>query len=187
MTPLLRSGLLLLTLAACKAGGPAPVAPAAAPVSASSSLEAAMEKLDTRVPVPLLPHMANHQKENMRDHLLAVQEIALGAARNDFSAIDEAATKLGLSPGMEGMCNHMGMGAAGFTEQALKFHRSADDIAAAARKRDSPEVMKALGVTLQLCTGCHATYRQKIVDEATWTRLTATTAPSPRAHGLSGG
>jgi hypothetical protein len=130
--------------------------------------------------------MAQHQKENMREHLLAVQNIALAAARNDFAAVEQTSGKLGLSPGMERMCNHMGKGAPGFTEQALAFHRSADGIAAAARKHSSPAVMKALGSTLQLCTGCHAAFRQKVVDEATWTRLTATAAPNGHDR-MSGG
>ena len=130
--------------------------------------------------------MAQRQKENMREHLLAVQDIALAASRSDFAAIEQAASKLGLSPGMERMCNHMGMGAPGFTDQALAFHRSADEIAAAAREHSSAAVMKALGATLQLCTGCHAAFRQQVVDEATWTRLTATAAPTGHP-GMSGG
>lgn len=178
MTFVVRTGFALFVLSSCKPAAPAPAAP---------SLEGTIEQLDNRVPVPLLPHMAQHQKENMREHLLAVQDIALAASRTDFGAVETASRKLGLSPGMERRCNHMGMGAPGFTEQALKFHRSADDIAAAARNHDSSGVMKALGATLQLCTGCHATFRQKVVDEATWTRLTATTAPAPHAHGISGG
>jgi cytochrome c556 len=181
--------LVLLSVTACKQP-PAP-ALAAPPVAASAapappSAEAALDQLDTRMPVPLLPHMAQHQKENMREHLLAVQEIALAAARSDFAAVEQASGKLGLSAGMERMCNHMGRGAPGFTDQALAFHRSADEIAAAARKHSSPAVMKALGTTLQLCTGCHAAFRQKVVDEATWTRLTATAAPNSD-HGISGG
>jgi hypothetical protein len=39
-------------------------------------------------------------------------------------------------------------------------------------------VLKALGATLQTCTGCHATFRQQIVDEATWNRMTGMPAPS---------
>jgi cytochrome c556 len=173
-----RMSLVMMAVAACKP------APSSRP---QVSAEAALEQLDTRVPVPLLPHMAQHQKENMREHLVAVQDIALAASRADFAAIEQASTKLGLSPGMERMCTHIGMGAPGFTEQALTFHRSAEDIAAAARKRDASGVMKALGATLHLCTGCHASYRQKVVDEATWTGLTATAAPMPHANGTSSG
>jgi hypothetical protein len=75
------------------------------------------------------------------------------------------------------MCNHMGAGAPGFTEQALAFHHTADKIGAAARKRDMPGVVSALGETLATCTGCHATFKQKVVDEATWASLTGRTSP----------
>jgi len=177
--PLLLGGLLL-TAGACKqvAAPPwPPKAPAVAPPPMPPPAELALERLDTRVPVPLLPHMAQHQKENMREHLVAVQEIALATARSDFAAVEDAARKLGLSPGMEQMCQHMGTGAPGFAEQALAFHRSADEIGAAAHRRDSGAVLRTLGATLHLCTGCHATFRQKVVDETTWANLTPPADP----------
>jgi len=37
-------------------------------------------------------------------------------------------------------------------------------------------VLRALGSTLQTCTGCHAKFRQSVVDEATWSFLTSTPA-----------
>jgi len=170
-------GFALSLVPACHRAATSSVAPASSgaatpPAPPSPPIDLALERLDTRVPVPLLPHMAQHQKENMRDHLVAVQEIAVAAGRGDFTAVEEASRRLGLAPGMERMCQHMGKGAPGFTEQALAFHRSADEIARAARGRDSSAVMKALGATLHLCTGCHATFRQKVVDETTWARLT---------------
>jgi len=65
-------------------------------------------------------------------------------------------------------------GAAGFTERALAFHRTADTVAAAARNHDRTAVIEALGATLSTCTGCHATFKQLVVDETTWNHLTAT-------------
>jgi len=129
------------------------------------------DALDTRIPVPLLPRMAQHQRENMRDHLAAVQEILASVAQNDFAGVEKAAARIESSAQMQAMCQHMGMGAPGFTELALNFHRTADAIAPAARKRDEKEVLKALSATVSTCVGCHATYRQQIVDEATWQRL----------------
>jgi hypothetical protein len=83
------------------------------------------------------------------------------------------------------MCTHTGAGAPGFTEQALAFHHTADGIGVAAHRRDRKAVMKALGATLQACTGCHETFRQRVVDEATWSRLTPTALP-PMAHPSGG-
>jgi hypothetical protein len=114
----------------------------------------------------------------MRDHLLAVQEIVLAAGRDDFSAVETAAGRIGSSPQMGQMCTHMGAATPGFTDQALAFHRTADSIAGAARRHDRGAVMRALGTTLQACTGCHETFRQRVVDQATWSQLTAT-VPAP--------
>jgi hypothetical protein len=90
---------------------------------------------------------------------------------------------MGYSEEVGQMCTHMGAGAPGFTEQALNFHHTADTIAAAARQRDRAAVLRALGSTLQTCTGCHAKFRQSVVDGATWNLLTSTPAPSEPAPG----
>ncbi|MCC6623126.1 MAG: cytochrome c [Deltaproteobacteria bacterium] len=133
--------------------------------------------------MPLLPMMANHQKQNMRDHLVAVQEIVVALGNDDLAGVERAAARIGYSEQMGQMCTHMGLGAPGFTEQALNFHHTADTITAAARLGDRVGVTRALGATLQTCTGCHATFKQSVVDEATWGRLTSTPAPSGHAPG----
>jgi cytochrome c556 len=114
----------------------------------------------------------------MREHLVAVQEIAIGLASDDFPAVERAAGRMGYSEPMGQMCTHMGAGAPGFTQTALEFHHTADTIAEAARRRDRDGVTRALGSTLQKCTGCHAAFKQHVVDEATFTRLTAAAPPS---------
>ena len=155
----------------------------AAPTSGPHEGQQALDPLDTRIAVPLLPMMANHQKQNMRDHLLAVQEIVLAASTDDFEGVERAAGRMGYSEQMGQMCTHMGAGAPGFTEQALNFHHTADTITTAARQHDRAAVMRALGSTLQTCTGCHAAFRQIVVDQATWNRLTSMPAPSGRVPG----
>ena len=142
------------------------------PSAAAVAAVTAPDPLDARTPVPLLPMMANHQKQNMRDHLSAVQEIVGASAQGDFAGVIKAASRIGYSVQMGQMCTHMGAGAPGFTEQALAFHRTADTIAVAAKANDSNGVMRALDATLQACTQCHSAFRQQVVDEATWTRLT---------------
>lgn len=176
--------LIALTLAvSCAKSGdmsaPSP-SPSSAASNASGAAQVTLDHIDTRIPVPLLPMMANHQKQNMRDHLLAVQEIVVGVARDDFAAVERAAGRIGYSEQMGQMCTHMGAGASGFTEQALGFHHAADAIAVAARQQDRTAVLCALDVTLQKCTGCHAAFKQSVVDEAAWTHLTA--APVPGGH-----
>jgi len=179
---LLLRGFTLAALGACsREAPPAPASTASAsPAVTAVTASAVLDGMDKRAPVPLLPMMANHQKQNMRDHLVAVQEIVSGLATEDFAAVELAAGRIGFSEQMGQMCTHMGAGAPSFTEQALAFHHAADEISAAAKKRDRAGVAKALDATLKTCTSCHAAWKQQIVDEATWRKLTAS---APPGHG----
>lgn len=169
----------LITAATTGAFGGPPLAAQAEQLAS----QVAAESLDTRATVPLPPMMAQHQKENMRAHLAAIQQIVAALSRDDFDAITAAAGRIGYSDTMAQMCTHMGAGAPGFTEMALTFHHTADTIGEAARRRDRSAVLAALSNTLQACTGCHATYRQQVVDEETWQRLTAgVPASHPHEH-----
>lgn len=142
--------------------------------------QAALDGLDTRRPLPLLPMMADHQKQNMRENLIVVQGIIAALGTGDFKAIERTAARIGYSQQMQSMCENMGGAAPGFTHQALAFHRSVDHIVAAARAHDRARVLDALDTTLKHCTGCHATWKQQIVDEPTWNRLAAAAAQAPR-------
>jgi cytochrome c556 len=132
-----------------------------------------MSVADTRQPLPLPAMMADHQKQNMREHLAAVQAIIAALSHDDMDAVAKAAGRLGYSEAMGQMCEHMGAATPGFTAMALDFHHTADTIGEAARRGDRTAALTALDRTLQTCVGCHATYRQEVVDEATWKRLTA--------------
>ena len=99
---------------------------------------------DPRMPLYLLPMMADHQKQNMRDHLAAVNEVVAALAKKDFHAVGEAAKKLGTSPAMQQMCTHMGAATPGFSERALAFHSTADTIVAAAETKSDAKVLAAL-------------------------------------------
>jgi hypothetical protein len=187
---ILVGAVVLAAVLGCQTKSDAPAPPAtSATVSTSPTspvaapAQAALDSIDKRSPVPLLPMMANHQKENMRDHLMAVQEIVSALATKDFAAIEKSAGRMGYSEQMGQMCTHMGAGAPGFTEQALNFHHTADKIGDAAKKRDADAVMKALTDTLATCTSCHAAFKQQVVDEAAWTAATKMAAPTqPMQH-----
>ncbi len=142
--------------------------------------------MDTRRPVPLQPMMAWHQKQNMMEHLVAIERITDALAREDWNAVAEASAPIGSSPQMQQMCQHMGAGADGFTELALDFHRRADQIGAAARAQDGAAVLRAMSSTLKACTSCHATYRQDVVDAATWQQRTGS-AHRPAMNGAMHG
>lgn len=169
MTFALRLDTCVLSVVLCACNSQAPASPrveaAAAPSALVSQPASDLAELDNRRPVPLLPVMAHHQRQSMREHLEAVQAIVTGAANHDFAAIEQAAGKIGYSEQMGQMCRHMGAGAPGFTEKALAFHGAADGIAAAARQRDMNRVLAQLGRTLSECTSCHATYKQQLVAQ----------------------
>lgn len=165
---------LVLTLGCERSPAPDPGSPGSARAAQSSACapERALGALDTRTPVPLLPQMASHQRESMRDHLLAVQQVIAGVTVADFEGAERAAARLGSSEQMTRMCRHLGAGADGFTERALDFHRTADAIVEAARNRDAVGVLSSLDATLQRCTACHARFRQLVVDERAFAELT---------------
>lgn len=157
----------------------APAPPAPAPASAVDALG----KLDHRAAVPLTPMMAWHQKQNMMDHLAAIQEVTDALAKEDWEGVARASKRIETSPQMEQMCKHMGAGTPGFTPDALDFHRRADAIAKAARAHDAKATLSATSNTLRACTNCHAKYRQEVVDESTWqVRTGQTEAPAPHGH-----
>jgi hypothetical protein len=134
---------------------------------------------DTWSPLRLPAMMAEHQKQNMREHLAAVQAIIAALGRGHMGGVATASARIGYSQSMGQMCQHIGAATPGFTIMALNFHHTADGIGEAARQGDRAGVLTALDGTLQTCVGCHATYRQEIVDEATWKRLTAEAAAGP--------
>ncbi len=180
---LLCASALALLSACTRENPPAPEAASSAASGASTTTAAAaLDQMDTRRPLPLLPMMANHQKQNMRDHLVAVQEIVAALATNDYATIEKAAGRIGFSEQMGQMCTHMGAGGPGFTEQALDFHHTADRIAKAAHDQDRERVLNELGATLKTCTSCHAIWKQQVVDEPTWRQKTSSAPPTHGAH-----
>lgn len=169
--------VLALALIACRDSSadpahhpPASSSGAAAPsATAKPSATAALSSVDNRAPVPLSAMMAVHQKRDMRDHLRVVQEITAALGADDFDVIATSAARIGWSEQQAAKCKHMGAGAPGFAAMGEYFHKTADQISAAARRHDRPGVVHALNDTLQTCVSCHESYRQEIVtdDKAT--------------------
>ncbi len=192
--------VFLVGLCACGEGATEPVdcLPTGAPSVIRSSAEssdpqeekgnavgAAMVEyasLDPRQTLPLRPMMAWHQKQNMMRHLEAIQGVVEALGVEDWEKISEASSAIEASAAMQQMCEHMGAGAEGFTARALDFHERALAIGAAARKEDGGGVLRATAHTLQACTGCHAAFRQEIVDAQTWTRRTGAPASEAGLH-----
>ena len=127
---------------------------------------------DTRRPLPLTAIMAEHQKQNMRGHLEAIRDLTEAFTTKNFKMIEDAGKRLGTSSEMKMMCEHMGMGADGFTEMALKMHSEADKITEAGQKKNLKAAMIATNQTLQRCTACHAVFRQEVLSEEDWKKAT---------------
>jgi len=167
----MKSTLLLagvVALAACHDASPTQPTPAGSEPAVFGDATAALAKMDDRTPVPLEPMMAWHQKQNMQDHLKAVQAITDALAGQDWDAVAAAGARIGSSPQMQQTCERMGAGAPGFTELALSFHQHADAIGVAAKTHDTAAVLRATADTLAVCTQCHSTYRQDVVDAQTF-------------------
>ncbi len=172
--------VFLLFVASC--------APKAAEQVASSTSRAAtpnpwaeLSRLDERKPVPQPPPMADHMRRDMRDHLAVVQQVVAGLASDDFDKAAKAAGRLARRPGQAEQCEHMGAGAAGFTERALGLHDAGDALLSALNKGDKSAALSALSTTLQSCTSCHAQYRQELVSMEEYERRTGH-AMAPMHH-----
>jgi hypothetical protein len=147
--------VMFLLAAGCAATGPAGHARHEAPAA------------DGRVAVAFPEPLRTHTLANMRDHLLALQEIQQALAGG---AYDRAAELAERRLGMTSLRAHGAHDVAKFMPEGMQaigtaMHRSASRFAvAAADAGASGDARKALGaladVTAQ-CVACHAAYRMK--------------------------
>jgi hypothetical protein len=122
---------------------------------------------DTRVLVKFPPVLVEHVLANMRDHLLALQEIQAYLAKGENeNAAKVAETRLGMSSleshGAHDVAKFMPNG---MQDAGTAMHRAASKFAIAAQNAGvTGDLRPALGaladVTAQ-CVGCHAGYKLK--------------------------
>lgn len=122
---------------------------------------------DTRVLVNLPPELVDHTLANMRDHLLALQEIneALAQGKNDKAAMT-AEQRLGMTSlrlhGAHEVAKYM---PEGMQQAGTAMHRAASRFAIAVQDSDvTGDLKPALGVlgeVMNACVACHAGYRFK--------------------------
>jgi len=114
---------------------------------------------DRRISLNLSAKMKQHQLENMRSHLEAVQSIIGLLAKGDYDKASSIAHhKLGLTPEMKKMCNMFTNN--DFRQMGLAFHQSADKLGDILKKGDRNQSLRALNTTMNFCVQCHATFRQ---------------------------
>jgi len=114
---------------------------------------------DKRVSLNLPPMMKEHQLQNMRNHLQAVQEIVNYLSAGNFDAASRTAReKLGLTEDMKKMCNMFEN--EGFRKMGFAFHESGDRLGDVLKEKDLKKSLSSLSSMLQKCVACHATYKQ---------------------------
>ena len=120
---------------------------------------------DQRQLVKFPEPMRVHTITNMRDHLLALQEIDDALSRNDFDKASRVAEqRLGMSSlelhGATHMAPYMPQG---MQDLGTQMHRSASRFAVEAQNasvsNDVRPALAALSTVMQQCVACHAAYR----------------------------
>lgn len=122
---------------------------------------------DTRELVQFPPEMVEHTLANMRDHLVALQEINAALAKGDSNLAAKVAEE---RLGMTSLKSHGAHEVAKYMPQGMKdagsgMHRAASRFAIEAQNAavsgDLKPALGALGDVMSGCVGCHAGYRLK--------------------------
>lgn len=119
---------------------------------------------EERIGVTMSRMQAEQQLKNMREFTVATQELIAALAREDFAKAEASAQKLSYTEEKEKKARAMGGSVPAFVELAITFYKSGNAIGEAARKKDTRAVLGALETTLSHCNGCHAAYKQNIVE-----------------------
>jgi hypothetical protein len=120
---------------------------------------------DPRQLVTFPEPMRVHTIGNMRDHLLALQEIDVALSRNDFDqAAKVAEGRLGMSSlELHGAAHIAPYMPKGMQDIGTQMHRAASRFAVEAQtasvSNDVRPALAALGEVKQQCVACHAAYR----------------------------
>lgn len=116
---------------------------------------------DTRQLVELPEMMQQHMMSNMRDHLVALNEILVNMANDELDkAAEIAESRLGMSSLESHGASHM----AKFMPEGMRhagtgMHRAASRFAIKAQEGESSPAYSALSDVTSACVACHAGYR----------------------------
>ena len=111
--------------------------------------------------VELPEMMQQHMMSNMRDHLVAINEILINMANDKLDqAADIAETRLGMtslkSHGASHMAKYM---PEGMQRTGASMHRAASRFALKAQEGDILPAYSALSEVTSACVACHSGYR----------------------------
>jgi soluble cytochrome b562 len=116
---------------------------------------------DTRQLVQLPDMMQQHMMSNMRDHLVAINEILVKLSAGELdSAAEVAEYRLGMSSLESHGASHM----AKYMPEAMRqtgtsMHKAASRFALIAQEGEVLPAYKALSAVTSSCVTCHSAYR----------------------------
>lgn len=116
---------------------------------------------DTRQWVELPKMMQQHMMTNMRDHLVAINEVLINMANGELEKAAEVAEfRLGMSSLESHRASHMAkFMPTGMRQAGMSMHRAASRFALIAEEGDSLPAYKALSRVTSACVACHSGYR----------------------------
>ena len=116
---------------------------------------------DARLLVELPEMMQQHMMSNMRDHLVALNEILNSMANDDLDkAAEIAESRLGMSSLEAHGASHMAkFMPEGMKQAGTSMHRAASRFALRAQEGDSMPAYRALSEVTSACVACHSGYR----------------------------
>lgn len=119
------------------------------------------EQSDTRQLVEFPPMMQEHMLANMRDHLVALNEILQQLNQGELdAAADTAENRLGMSSLRSHGAHHMArMMPKGMQETGTQMHKAASRFALKAEEGDVQAAYQALPDITSACVNCHAAYK----------------------------
>ena len=133
----------------------------AVPILLACTCSASIAGDDARRLVQLPEMMQQHMMSNMRDHLVAINEILIKMANGDF---EEAAKIAEYRLGMSSLESHGASHMAGFMPEGMRqagteMHRAASRFALKAQEEEALPAHKALSEVTSACVACHSGYR----------------------------
>jgi len=129
-----------------------------ATISGNSRLQA---EDDGRVMVELPAKMQEHMLSNMRDHLMALNDILTSMANNELEkAADIAEHRLGMSSLDSHGASHMAkFMPEGMRKAGTSMHQAASRFALKAQEGEVLPAYRALSEVSAACVACHSGYR----------------------------
>jgi len=118
---------------------------------------------DKRVLVEMPKMMQEHQLANMRDHLMAINEILANMAIDELDkAADIAENRLGMSSlSLHGASHMAKMMPEKMRAIGTSMHKAASRFALKAQEGDALPAYKALQEITAACVACHAGFRTR--------------------------